>query len=160
MSTTPLHLQPVDRRMAAKLRAARAVQLRITGASYRSIARELGYSGPGACFNAVQRELRAYRQEPADELRTLELARLDEALKAIWPRVVRGQTRAVDSFIKLSKRRADLLGLDAPTRITIHDVHADAQRIRDEMVAAGIAPDGTEVADIIRMAEQIAMGQL
>lgn len=147
------------RRLQAKVRAAEAMRLRIRGLTYRQIAERLGYSGEGAAYNAVLRGLRDTRQEPAEELRTLELTRIDEALHAIWPRVLRGQTRAVDSFIKLSKRRADLLGLDAPRRIVWEDVRSEAAKVREQMVAAGLITDDTELGEILKLAEKIALGE-
>lgn len=55
-----------------------------------------------------------------EELRTQENARLDEAMRTLYPLIVQEggpNLRAMDRFIRLSERRAKLNGLDSPTRI-------------------------------------------
>ena len=54
-------------------------------------------------------------QEAADEVRALELARLDALLAALWPQ--QGEPAVVDRVLRIMERRAKLLGLDAPTRV-------------------------------------------
>ena len=44
----------------------------------------------------------------------LDLDRIERAIKAIWPAVCDGNLQAIDRFERLLKRRADMLGLDAP----------------------------------------------
>jgi hypothetical protein len=44
----------------------------------------------------------------------LDLDRIERAIKAIWPAVCDGNLQAIDRFERLQKRRADMLGLDAP----------------------------------------------
>lgn len=60
--------------------------------------------------------LRATLQEPADELRSLELERLDRLLLGVWSQAAKGNQGAVDRALKIMERRARLLGLDAPTK--------------------------------------------
>lgn len=64
-----------------------------------------------------------------DDLRTLELARLDEATKSIWPRVLNADTRAIDIFLKISERRAKLTGMDAPERTLSIDLTQQLERL-------------------------------
>ncbi|NGO68531.1 hypothetical protein [Streptomyces boncukensis] len=59
-------------------RDAQAAQLRAHGRTYRQIAAELGYADPGNAWRAVQRALTAIVREPAEELRAVEAARLDD----------------------------------------------------------------------------------
>ena len=56
------------------------------------------------------------RIETADHLRQRESERLDRAQLAIWPALQRGDLGAVEKFVRLSARRAALLGLDLPTK--------------------------------------------
>lgn len=44
----------------------------------------------------------------------LELDRMEAALKAVWGPVTDGNLLAIDRFLKLSKEKRDMLGLDAP----------------------------------------------
>lgn len=61
--------------------------------------------------------LRADTQEDTANLVRLEVERLDVALKAIAPKVQRGNMAAIDRWIRLSETRRKLLGLDAPTKV-------------------------------------------
>ena len=92
----------------------RALELRKAGATYQQIADELGYAGPRGAHKAVASALKATLKEPAEEVRTLELARLDAALLAIWRRVTRGEEKAIDRLLAIMKKRMELLGLAAP----------------------------------------------
>lgn len=122
-------------------RAQRALALRVSGATYRQIAQQLGYDGPSGAYYAVSQELRRRVQEPADELRELELLRLDRVNVALFKIITaRGAEApevvpAVNAFVRLSKRRAELLGLDAPRKIDI------TARVRMLAVEAGLDPD-------------------
>jgi len=94
-----------------------ALELRRAGATYDAIADRLGYTNRGAAYKAVQRGLRRTIQEPADELRQLEVERLDRLLTAVWRSAMGGNLGAVDRVLRVAERRARLLGLDAPTKI-------------------------------------------
>jgi hypothetical protein len=64
-------------------RDAQAARLRAEGRTYRQIADEMGIAVQSA-HEAVQRALTAAVREPSDEVRALELARLDELWQAGW----------------------------------------------------------------------------
>lgn len=119
--------------ITAQERRLQALELRKQGKSYRAIGAALGVDHKTALTDvrtALQRLLEQER-ESVDELRTIELERLDALLDALWVNATnerfRGQTRAVEMALKVMERRAKLLGLDAPTR---QDIKQDgAQRI-------------------------------
>ena len=94
-----------------------ALRLRLQGKSYQQIADELGYATPSGAHQAVKKALARTVQEPADELRKVESDRMDAMLSYMWPRVEKGDPRAVEVAMKLAERRAKLLGLDAPEQI-------------------------------------------
>jgi len=99
----------------------KAVSLRRQGLQYTEIAQELGVSVNKA-WNLVEQALRAwdkYISETASELRQLELQRLDEMWKAIYPHVKLGKPEYVDRALKLMERRAKLLGLDLPVQVDV-----------------------------------------
>jgi len=106
-----------DRKIAALERKMKALELRKAGVDYMTIAKRLGYASASGAHNAVKAALKLTLQEPADDLRKLELERIDAALSAIWTQVMKGNHGAVDRFIRLSERRARLIGLDAPQKI-------------------------------------------
>jgi hypothetical protein len=63
----------------------------------------------------VRKTLLAYRRviaEEAEVLRAAQLARIEEATLATWPRVLNGEDRAVQSLCRLLERRAKLTEVD------------------------------------------------
>lgn len=105
-----------QRRIAAVERQRQALELRKAGAGYVAIAQKVGYKGPSGAYNAIRSALKRTIQEPADELRKLEVERLDRMLLAIWDQVRNGNQGAIDRALRIGERRARLLGLDAPTK--------------------------------------------
>ncbi|MFD6035735.1 hypothetical protein ACFWHF_14510 [Streptomyces griseoincarnatus] len=114
--------------------------------SYRRIGEALGIA-PSTAFEAVQRALKEIVQEPAEEVRRLELERLDGMYEHVLGvlerqhvtvsqgRVVRLQNpdtgqeepipddgpilAAVTTLLKIQERRAKYLGLDSPSRVDL-----------------------------------------
>lgn len=137
------------RRLAAHERQIRALELRRQGKSFPEIARELGYRGVASAYDAVMGALRATLREPAEQVRALELERLDIMLNAVWPAALEGDIAAQQQVLRLMDRRARYLGLDAPQRI---DIEA---RIRAKAEQLGLDPDAAvaEAARILREAK-------
>lgn len=100
-------------------REATAARMRLDGASYDEIASACGYASRPGAYGAVQRALARSIKEPADEIRKMELARLDRLHEAVWPVATANppDLAAVASVLKIMKRRAELLGLDAAKQI-------------------------------------------
>jgi hypothetical protein len=144
-------------------RAVEAMRLRTRGMSYREIAQEMGFNNESAVRDLVSRALLATLSEPADDLRQLELQRLDFMWAAVLKVLERhhvtvsngkviylGDTplhddapilAAVDRLVKIQDRRAKLLGLDAPQRVevlTIDAIDAELARLTQQL-------GGTEV---------------
>ena len=105
---------------------AHALRLRKQGLTYEQIAAELGMHDRSGARKIVQRALDKTIQEPADELRRLEVERLDALLVAMWPAAEAGKGYAVDRCLAIMDRRAKLLGLDAPARKIVEVVTEDA----------------------------------
>lgn len=105
-----------ERLIESAERQRKALELRKSGLDYRSIAERLGYSSVAGVYKAVQVALKKTLQEPADELRAIEVERLDRMLLGLWPKAIKGDTWAVDRVLKIMERRATLLGLDAPQK--------------------------------------------
>lgn len=104
-----------------------ALELRLAGASYRDIAQALEVS-PATALQDCKEALADIPAQQADEMRTVELSRLDRLQRAVWPRAIKGDLQAVDRAIKIIDRRAKLFGLDAPqqVQITANDIDLDA----------------------------------
>ena len=110
----------------ASWRQARAVELALAGRSYDQIAHEVGYTNRGNAWRAVQRALRDRVVADVDELREVELARLDALQAAAWPLAEAGDLAAIDSVLRVMDKRARLLGLNA-VAMTADSVRAVVQ---------------------------------
>lgn len=118
-----------------------ALELRKAGVSYAEIATRLGYRSGSGAHAAVGAALKKTLQEPADELRKLEVERLDAMLLAIATQVRQGNHGAIDRALRIMERRAKLLGLDAPTR---QDVTSGGEKITVNwrMIESGVNDAG------------------
>lgn len=108
--------------MAEKVQ--KALTLRQSGASYAEIARAMGTSTSRAhqYVTKALAEWREARIEAAEEIASTEMSRIDLIQRSIWAQALRGDLAAIDRIIKLMERRAKLLGLDAPTKVSPTDV--------------------------------------
>lgn len=77
-----------------------------------------------------------------DDYVRIELATLNAAQAAGWPRMQTGDPKSIEAVVKVSERRSKLLGLDAPVQteskseVTIH--HDGVQPSYDPAFAAGM----------------------
>ncbi len=110
----------VQRQLEALERQVQAVKMRTAGMEFHEIADALGYKTPGGAFKAVKTALMKTIREPAEELRTLEVLRLDDMLKELWPH--RHKPQYTDRILRIMERRAKLLGLDMPDNLNIDQV--------------------------------------
>jgi len=94
-----------------------AVELRVAGYDYPTIAAKLGYANHSGAYKAVQRALKRSVAESADELRKIEDRRLDALLAGVWQTATTGVYDSIDRALRISKRRSELLGLDAPVKV-------------------------------------------
>jgi len=112
----------VDNRIVrGRQREIESLELRKAGLTYRQIGERLGITEQGA-HAAVMRALRRLNEritEAAEEVRRLELERLDRLLLALWPQAAKGNQGAVDRVLRIMERRARLLGLDAPKGVDV-----------------------------------------
>jgi len=122
---------PAEKTLAELLVARRllTVRLRMEGLSFPIIAQivqqqfeEKGFRLPGnwgprrasSDCKAMLKQSREKLREGSDQLRELELQRIDALYAVVWPLAIQGQLSAVDRCLTIMKRRAELLGLDVP----------------------------------------------
>jgi len=101
-----------ERRIEAKEKQAKALEMRKAGATFKMIAEKLEYADPSGAEKAVSAALTAIIQEPADALITLELERLDALFLTHYALARGGNMKATDRCLRIMERRAKLLGLD------------------------------------------------
>ena len=158
----------------------KALELRRQGYTYERIASLAGYGNRSAAYGAVQRGLALSVRETADEVRQLEIERLEDlrrpALEALRRRhlvVSQGKVmhdpdtgepliddmpllHAIDRLIKISERMAAYRGLDAPRRsvsevLTLDVIQAEILRLKSQ-----VSPE--QLAAIERGATQVLPG--
>jgi hypothetical protein len=120
-----------QRRIEAKERALKALELRKKGMRYEQIAQQLGYSRRGNAHKAVMKEIELLAKECREEaaqVRDLELQRLDALYLVAYAEVEDGNIPAIDRCLRIMERRAKLLGLDAAEKV---DVSGDIVIIDD-----------------------------
>jgi hypothetical protein len=145
----------------------KCIKLALAGKTRREIAVELSIS-ERAVNTYIRRVMTKTAQNAgADELRGLELRRLDRIVAKLWPLIDPEDENqppnlaAIDRFLKVQQARRALMGLDRPKKVDVDvthkaTVHAQvkAERlnalmdIADQMVAQGIgsgrAPESIE----------------
>lgn len=125
----------------ASKRRLRALDLRIAGKTIRQIATatDVSIAQAHADVTAALDEVRALEVGKAQELRALELERLDLAVLALMPKIrLRGKDLlgAVDRLVRVSERRARLCGLDMPVKTAITDPTGEIPYDGPEALAA------------------------
>jgi hypothetical protein len=100
------------RAIAVAEKRAQALRLRARGETFHRIAETLGVT-TGRAHQLVDEALRETVQAAADDLRKLELERLDMMMPAVMEKARRGRLRSVYTMLRIMERRARLLGLDA-----------------------------------------------
>jgi hypothetical protein len=110
--TIDLKEAPMADKALAEYRKARAVELRLAGLEYEDIAKQVGYTNKGTAWRTVTKALRERVDDAVEELRALEMARLDALQAALWDQAMAGDTRSADAILRIIDRRVRLLGLD------------------------------------------------
>lgn len=102
-----------------------ALALRLAGASFTEVAEALGLGSVADAYEMVESTLaRRVTERDRDLLRDLEAARLDRLQRSVWATATDHEHPdhfiALNAALKISESRRRLLGLDAPTEITVH----------------------------------------
>src|SRR6478609_6949030 len=119
-------------RLESKERRQQALSLLMAGFSFEQIGERLSIA-EGTVKNLVEKILSRVVNEAADEMRALENARLDRAQTAIWTKVIAGDLPSIETFLRISTRRAKMNGLDEPTKVNL------SINVRQEMEQALVA---------------------
>lgn len=107
----------------ASNRQVEALRLRAAGMNYEEIGEKMGIP-KGSAYRCVMKALALLREnvkEEADQVRTLELQRLDNMFRHAFEAIEKGDIRAIDQALRCMVRRAKLLGLDMPAKLAQTD---------------------------------------
>ena len=161
--------QATPAKIVSAERIARAMELRKGGATYEMIGVDLGVSTPRA-FEIVNDALKALVAEPTEQVRKLEIERIDHMLSVVWATATNAMSettvdaslldmilKAQAGVLKLMERRAKLTGLDAPEKVEEVGPVSDAKatllakwnKMAERMRAAEIAAPMKDVTPLI-----------
>lgn len=90
----------------------------------QEIADVLGISKPSVFYRLDKAIARSLAIPEREQLRAIELARLEEMHKAVWEKAAQGDRDAIADVLKIMERRAKLCGLDI-LRVSIGDADID-----------------------------------
>jgi hypothetical protein len=95
------------------------VALRAQGMTWAQIADSVGYADASGSRDAYMRAASRVVVDDINEMRNLELQRLDNIQSAHWLNAMGGDVSAANLVLKVIESRRKLLGLDAPTNINV-----------------------------------------
>lgn len=98
------------RKIERATRRAEAMSLRLAGVRVDQIAKQFGVK-PRTIYTWLSEAAKDIPREQADEMRMLELDRLDALQRAVWQDAMRGDPRAVDRVLQIMGQRARYVGL-------------------------------------------------
>lgn len=105
--------------MGAAERREKIMELRMRGWNFRKIGEAVGCNGSYA-YKVMRTELDRLIEKTAlstQQLRKLELEKLDVMETKLAPAVQKNSNIAIRTWLKVLERRSKFLGLDAPTKI-------------------------------------------
>lgn len=140
------------RRIQAQEKRRLALEARKAGLTYAAIAERVGYASAGAAHKAVQVAFSRVIQEPAADLKVMQVERINHMLVALWPKAQAGDERSIGMVLALMDKLDRYEGVEAATRSEVHHTGSVlvAQGNKEDFInamrqMAGIAPDGTNI---------------
>lgn len=110
------------------------LELRKQGWTYQAIGDKFGMTAPSA-YERVKKALHASVAEPAEDVRQMELERLDHLYQKLSPKVEAGDTRAIQTALSIMDRRAKMLGLDSPVKVEADIQVTDTEQMNSTVYA-------------------------
>lgn len=108
--------RPLDRKLSAAEKRVLALELRYHGASYREIAKSVGFAGPGAAYKTVMRAIDALPREPAEAVRAIAVEQLQAIMAGgLYRKAKAGDLKAIDRVLKVMREtRRYIPGVEVP----------------------------------------------
>ena len=143
----------ISSKYADEIATAKLVDLVAAGApSVAAAAEVVGVSQPVA-NRLLQQEFRRYYEERAaqrDEMVGQTLRKFDLLERALWPRALKADEKAVDRILAVIKARNEMLGLNAPSRVDLQINAVDEAVAKIGKIVEG-AVEAAEVVPLRRM---------
>lgn len=142
-------------RVATAERDAEACRLRVAGSTLEEIKNAINgieeegkpkyppYRDEAHVYTQILTRIRNLPREAAEDIRTIELERLDDLQKRLWSQMLEKKDfNLVDKILKILDRRSKYLGLDADFNLREREVAiAEAQALMLEKVIDGALGD-------------------
>lgn len=114
----PTNAKLTARNIEAARKKALAVRSRQAGMTFDQIAEVVGYTNRGTAYAVVKDALKDVVEQPSRELLAEEIDRCYALIRALWPRVTKGDPVAVVACLRVMERIAEYRGIDAPKQMT------------------------------------------
>ena len=131
------------RSINAAEKAKLAISLRKQGYTLEEIALQCGYQDKSGAYRAIKRELDNVVAEEVEDLRKMEMLRLDAMLKVCIKEALEGNLWAVDRVVNISKRRSEITGMDARAEEMNVQQNYTKRIILTHQLTTGDEPDGS-----------------
>lgn len=105
--------------IARRERDLKCVELRKAGATWQAIADTVGYADPGHAYRGFQAVMKDYPREDVETARNIISDRYDAMIRALWPKVLKGNEWAIDRVTRISEAQAKLLGANRPEKLEL-----------------------------------------
>ena len=121
----------------------RADELRLSGKTFKEIAKELKYADASGAYQAYQRAREVVSLDNLGEWRLLELERLNVIQSALWEKAMEGHIPTINALLRVFDLRAKLIGLYSPEKHQVAYEEPDydlKESVRDmsEMIDLGV----------------------
>jgi hypothetical protein len=146
-----------------------ALELRAAGLSYEQIAEQMTSMGMKMSERGVQSlitrtldKMVQVDQKNADQVRQLELARLDQLMAILWPKVRSGDIKAIKEYRGCIDQRARLIGTYAAVKHEFHGkiegLVGESEREEIEREHEAFLASGGDVVDAEVVGEDEPLG--
>jgi hypothetical protein len=136
-------------RLQAREKQRKALELRKAGAPYRVIAEQVGYSDASGARKAVIAAFEEVIQEPAKELRSIQVERLNQMLLVLWPKVQKGDEQSINTALRVMEKMDLLMGTNSPEEVVHkHEGVLVIEGSKDEYIAALVEMAGADPKEI------------
>ena len=130
-----------ERRIEAVFDQAKALEYRKMGLNYSQIAEKMELNSAQAAWYMVEAALKRTLQEAADDVRKLELERLDAMFIPVYGNALRGDLASQQQVLRIMERRAKLLGIDAPVATKTEHTGVNGDPLGVLVAPAVMTPD-------------------
>lgn len=146
-------------RIAAARRREECVQMRLAGHSIGAIAAAVKLSPSTVHAHLTESMAQAVARiaDTNEEIRRIEIDRLDLLLVSVWADAMSGSVLHTDRALRIMERRAKLLGLDAPVRAELTGRDGGPMERRDYVDPRSLTEEELDTAiAIVEAAERRA----